>query len=156
MKKAIMRTTLLPLITMALLAACGEGPQQPAPKKDTVAATTDTVRYTCKEVVMFILESSPRYQAIIAELDSATKPNHMTYGTMWEATPNPEADEVPQHSDTYDINVHESYKQRMNVVARFSFDPAKRQLFEYDVVNDTLLPVSFDTTLLMKAEKKCW
>ncbi|MBL0056756.1 MAG: hypothetical protein IPP31_11365 [Chitinophagaceae bacterium] len=74
-----------------------------------------------------------------------------SYGIMLEGSPDPIRDQANERSSTYDLSLHESYPDRITVIARFSFDPVKKQLFERDVIEDTLIPISFDSKLLLNS-----
>jgi hypothetical protein len=55
----------------------------------------------------------------------------------------------------YDFNVHETYADRMPVIARFTFNPDDRQLYEYDAVKGNLKQIQFDRNLLNKFNEVC-
>jgi hypothetical protein len=77
-----------------------------------------------------------------------------SYGLMLESSPDPKADLAQTFSKTYDLNLHESYPDRMPIIARFVFDPAKQQLYEEDTVEARLIPIAFDRKLLVLFNKK--
>lgn len=105
-------------------------------------------------VVVKILESSARFKKLTDGLEERIKKNGgKTYGIMFTASPNPEKDFANSVSKNYEINLHESYDDRMVVIARFLFDPAKQQLFELDQ-EDELKTLSFDRKLLPLFNKK--
>ena len=58
-------------------------------------------------------------------------------------------------SETYDFNLHETYPERMTTIARFVFDPIKRQLFLYDPIEDDLSPIDFNKSLLKQWDDNC-
>ncbi|WP_316796177.1 hypothetical protein [Pedobacter agri] len=102
-----------------------------------------------------IVETSPRCKQLTKGLYERVVANGGTsYGIMLESSPNPKTDPSQSYSKTYDFNLHESYSDRMPIIARFVFDPIKRQLFEQDTVNDRMIPISFDKKLLMLFDKK--
>jgi|GEM_PF-2217706 len=99
-------------------------------------------------VVVKILESSYRFKKLTEGLEERIKKNGgKTYGIMFTGSPNPKKDSANAISKNYEINLHESYDDRMVVIARFLFDPAKQQLFEVDS-EDGLNSISFDRKLL--------
>ncbi|RZK54469.1 MAG: hypothetical protein EOO87_10350 [Pedobacter sp.] len=105
-------------------------------------------------VVVKILESSARFKNLTDGLEERIKNNGgKTYGIMFTGSPNPEKDFANSISKNYEINLHESYDDRMVVIARFLFDPAKQQLFELDQ-EDELKTLSFDKKLLPLFNKK--
>ncbi|WP_231427763.1 hypothetical protein [Pedobacter sp. Leaf250] len=102
-----------------------------------------------------IVETSPRCKQLTKGLYERVVANEGTsYGIMLESSPNPKTDPSQSYSKTYDFNLHESYSDRMPIIARFVFDPIKRQLFEQDTVNDRMIPISFDKKLLILFDKK--
>lgn len=106
------------------------------------------------QTVIQILESSERYKKLTNGLAERIKKNGgQSHGIMFDSSPNPKADFSNSVSKTYDLNLHESYKDRMVVIARFVFDPAKQQLFEVDS-DDELNPLKFDRKLLPIFNKK--
>ena len=102
-----------------------------------------------------IVETSPRCKQLTKGLFERIKKNGGTsYGVTLESSPNPKTDPSQSYSKTYDFNLHESYPDRMPIIARFIFDPVKRQLFEEDTANDKLVPISFDKKLLLLFDQK--
>lgn len=105
-------------------------------------------------VVIKILESSAKFKNLTDGLEERIKKNGgKTYGIMFTGSPNPKKDFANSVSKNYEINLHESYDDRMVVIARFLFDPAKQQLFELDQ-EDELKTLSFDKKLLPLFNKK--
>ncbi|WP_131539274.1 hypothetical protein [Pedobacter nototheniae] len=102
-----------------------------------------------------IVESSSKYKQYTKGLyERVVKNGGQSFGLMLESSPNPKADLSQNYSKTYDFNLHESYTDRMPIIARFVFDPVKKQLYEDDVVNATLVPITFDRKLLLLFNKK--
>lgn len=121
-----------------------------------VGAKEKTELKTCKDIAMEIMRTSPAYRKITRGLYEAVVRNGGTsISILTEGSPNPEMDGAMGYSDTYDFSVHETYSDRMPVVARFSFNPADRQLYEYNVVEDKLYPIDFDRKLLLKFNEIC-
>jgi hypothetical protein len=102
-----------------------------------------------KDIVFEILTSSPRYIALTKGLEERVKKNGgSSFGIILEGSPNPKKDEALAVSENYDFNVHETYPDRNVTLARFSFSKKDKQLYEYDVANDTLKAISFSKNLL--------
>ncbi|WP_316801719.1 hypothetical protein [Pedobacter nototheniae] len=102
-----------------------------------------------------IVQSSAKYKQYTKGLyERVVKNGGQSFGLMLESSPNPKADLAQSYSKTYDFNLHESYEDRMPVIARFVFDPVKKQLYEDDVANTTLVPITFDRKLLVLFNKK--
>jgi len=69
---------------------------------------------TCADVVIDILESSPRFQKLTKNLYAAVRKNKGTgYGVMVDASPNPSRDGANAQSDKFELSLHESYKDRI-------------------------------------------
>jgi hypothetical protein len=120
--------------------------------KDTAILATAPLDTTgCIAAIYRILESSTRFKELTDGLSERIRKNGGTsYGLMLEGSPNPKRDTAMYQSTTYDISLHESYPDRIVIVARFSFDPEKKELYEYEVANDSLVSRSFDKRLLSK------
>jgi len=111
---------------------------------------------TCVDVVMEILTTSPTFLKEKKGLDEAIVKNGGTsFGITIEGSPNPKSDDALDYSKTYDFNIHENYSDHMPVIARFTFNPADRQLYEYDIAEDKLNPIDFDRNLLLKFNELC-
>jgi len=111
---------------------------------------------TCVDVVMEILVTSPTFLKETKGLDEAIVKNGGTsFGITIEGSPNPQNDGALDYSKTYDFNLHETYSDRMPVIARFTFNPENRQLYEYDVAEDKLNPIDFNRNLLLKFNELC-
>jgi len=110
----------------------------------------------CLEVVEEILTTSPRYIELTIGLKKVIiKNGGISFGISLEGSPNPINDDALAYSKTYDYNIHEIYLDRISVMARFTFDPEKKQLFEYDVINDKLKMIDFDRGLLIITNRLC-
>ncbi|MBE5321806.1 hypothetical protein IM793_21795 [Pedobacter sp. MR2016-19] len=102
-----------------------------------------------------IVETSPRCKQLTKGLyERIVKNSGTSYGIMLESSPNPKTDPSQEYSKTYNFNLHESYADRMPILARFVFDPKKQQLYEEDVVNNKLIAIAFDKKLLRLFNQK--
>lgn len=111
---------------------------------------------TCLDVVFDILTTSPTFVNMTKGLNEAIRKNGGTsYGIIVEGSPNPKEDDAEAFSETYDFNLHESYTDRITTIARYSFDPSKKELYKYDVAEDTLIPIKFNKKLLLEFDKTC-
>lgn len=125
-----------------------------AVKTNEIQKTIDST--ACVDVVIEILTTSPAYVKDTKGLYEAVVKNGGTsIGITVEGSPNPEADKALSYSETYDLSLHETYSDRMPTIARYTFDPSKNELYEYDVVEDTLIPIKFNKNLLPKFLKAC-
>jgi hypothetical protein len=107
------------------------------------------------QIAYKIVETSPRCKQLTKGLyERVVKNGGTSYGVMLESSPNPKTDPSQEYSKTYNFNLHESYPDRMPVIARFVFDPKKQQLYEDDVVNAQLVAIAFDKKLLALFNKK--
>jgi ketosteroid isomerase-like protein len=111
---------------------------------------------TCLDVVIRIVTTSPLYIKKTKGLEDAVIQNGGTgFGLSLESSPEPESEDAFEFSETYDFNLHETYTDRIHVVARFSFNPEERVLYEYDIVNDAYTPIEFNKELISKMENLC-
>ena len=111
---------------------------------------------TCVDVVMEILRTSPTYIKETKGLYEAVIKNGGTsFGITIEGSPNPKNDYALDYSKTYDFNLHENYSDHMPVIARFTFNPVNKQLYEYDIAENKLNPIDFNRNLLLKFNELC-
>ena len=110
----------------------------------------------CEDLVKEILTTSPRDKQLTKGLNKAVVKNGgLSFGITLEGSPNPTQDKAWSYSKTYDFTVYEMYTDRQLNIARFSFNPKNKQLYEYDEVHDQLKPIEFDRKLLLKYEALC-
>lgn len=110
----------------------------------------------CDTIVKEIVITSPRFIQMTKELHKAVVKNGgQSFGVQLEGCPNPLADKGCRYSKTYDYTLYEVYPDRRLNTSRFSFNPVKRKLYEYDAVEDKLIEIAFDRSLLMKYEALC-
>ncbi|KFF07509.1 hypothetical protein [Flavobacterium reichenbachii] len=127
--------------------------------KDTIKPaqnknSSDTI--ACIDVVLEILTTAPSYAEGTKGLYEAVVKNGGTsFGITVEGSPNPERDKALDYSENYVLSLHETYPDRMPTIARYTFDPSKNELYEYNTAEDTLLPISFNKELLLKYRKVC-
>jgi hypothetical protein len=132
---------------------------QKTTKKHSIAPSqsnkiNDTV--TCIDVVIEILTTAPSYVEETKGLYEAVVKNGGTsIGITVEGSPNPERDKARDHSETYDLSLHETYPDRMPTIARYTFDPSKNELYEYNTAEDSLIPITFNKELLLKYRNTC-
>lgn len=122
----------------------------------SIAKEKNKLNSSCLDIVMKMLETSPRYLELTKGLDKAIIKNGGTsFGITVEGSPNPKIDDALDYSETYDFNIHETYPEHTTTIARFTFNPSKKQLYEYDVVNDKLNPIDFNKKLILEFDKVC-
>ncbi len=110
----------------------------------------------CESLIKEILTTSPRYRELTKGLDKAVVKNGgQFFGVSLEGSPNPGIDMAWSYSKTYDFTVYEMYSDRQLNTARFTFDPGKRELYEYDALHDQLKQIDFDKKLLLKYDTIC-
>ncbi len=140
----------LPQASNKIIGDTSAGPSYP--KK----ASANDDPQNCMNIVMDILTSAEAYQTKTKNLEAAAKQNGGTsYGITLEGSPHPQEDEALAYSATYDFSIHENYPDHMPVIARYCFNPQERQLYEYDIAEDKLIPILFDKSLLAKMEAIC-
>ncbi|CAA9194472.1 hypothetical protein FLA105534_00163 [Flavobacterium bizetiae] len=127
--------------------------------KDTIdQAQKDKVDDTvnCIDVVIEILTTAPSYVEDTKGLYEAVVKNGGTsIGITIEGSPNPERDKALDYSKNYVLSLHETYPDRMPTIARYTFDPSKNELYEYNTAEDSLMPITFNKDLLLKYHKTC-
>lgn len=115
---------------------------------------SDTV--TCIDVVLDILTTAPSYvEGTKGLYEAVVKNGGTSIGITVEGSPNPKIDKARDYSENYILSLHETYPDRMPTIARYSFDPSKNELYEYDIAEDSLIPISFNKDLLLKFRKVC-
>ncbi|NJK96049.1 MAG: hypothetical protein HC830_02015 [Bacteroidetes bacterium] len=161
----------LNLLLILLLISCGTGNKPTNSEgEDTltsgspVATKADTslkgiVKETnqfCGSLAIEILKSSDRYTELTAGLIEAVKKNGGNgVGVKLDKSPSPEKDKAFSYSTRYEMEVSENYPDRQVNIAHFVFDPKKKQLFEYNVVQDQMVEIDFDTGLLNQTAQYC-
>jgi hypothetical protein len=118
---------------------------------------TDTI---CEGIVYQILESSDRYKEITNGLEQRVKDNYGKGFNVWlDASPYyKEAKKSSSNgfSEHFELSIHEDYDDRAPRVASFEFAPENGgKLYEYDIVNDSLIEITFDKKLLSEFYKNC-
>ena len=110
----------------------------------------------CSDLASEIMTSSSTFKKKTdGLLEAIIKNGGSSYGIDLEGSPDPTSDKALALSNTYDFSLHENYPDRAPTVARFSFDPNKKQLYLYDPVWDSLTPIDFDRSLLRKFDETC-
>lgn len=132
----------------------GDNSGDTMPVKDTTIVKDQPK--TCTDLAMDILTSSPDYLEKTRGLYEAVVKNGGTsFGIMVEGTPDPANKDSLAYSATYDFSLYETYPDHTVTTARFSFDPAKGQLYEYDIVLDSLTPLILDKKSLQQFNERC-
>jgi hypothetical protein len=125
-------------------------------KTDMRLSKKDSEYQSCLDVVLKIVTTSPLFLKKTNGLEQAVIKNGGTgYGISLESSPDPESDDAFEFSETYDFNLHETYPDRITVIARFSFNPKTSELYDYDEINDVYTPVEFDKSLLKYMNDWC-
>lgn len=102
-------------------------------------------------VVKEILTTSPRYLKLTKGLQERLVKNGGQYfGLYLERSPERRKGKKGSYSKTYDFTIYEMYEERKLNTSRFSFNPENRRLFEYNIANDSLMPIEYDRSLLLK------
>jgi hypothetical protein len=109
----------------------------------------------CENLVKEILRSSPRYKQLTGSLSESVKKNGGKVEIVLDKSPHPRQDNTLDSSASYEMQVTESYTDRRVNVARFQFNPANNQLYEYDIVRDQLITIDYDRSLLDNAGEYC-
>ena len=154
MKNILKTLTLLTIIIVLLSFQKIEKTEATVVKSTSAFKTEDQPKVKLKtrlDVAMEILMTSPAYLKKTKGLYEAIVKNGGTsFGISVEGSPNPKKDKAIDYSKTYDFSLHESYSDRMPVIASYTFDPTKKQLYQYDPVEGELNPIAFDKKLIVK------
>ena len=111
---------------------------------------------TSIDIVLEILTTSPKYlQKTKGLYEAIVKNGGESFGIIIEGSPNPQSDNALSLSDTYNFSLHETYSDRITVIAKYTFNPIDSQLYEYDFAKDKLTPIDFDRNLLIKFNEIC-
>ncbi|WP_367866344.1 hypothetical protein [Pedobacter sp. WC2423] len=161
----------LVLAGLLFTASCTQQTKNKAPQQDTIDKVAvavaqsktpeqDTLKSgstkTCSQLAYLILTTSPRYQSLTNGLrERIIKNGGTSFYISYDGSPYPKIDSAMNYSKTFDYSIHENYPDHAPLIASFTFDPAKKQLFEYNVAQDSLIPAAFDKTLLVDLAKAC-
>ena len=113
------------------------------------------VTYSNKaDIVEQIVTTSPTFLKMTTDLaESVVKNGGTSFGISMESSPNMEISGTDDLAQAYIFELHETYPDRNVTIARFSFDPKKKQLFRYNGVNDTWNAIDFDKRWLDKFDE---
>jgi len=129
-------------------------------KQDTVLPTKPVVKETesheqknlldIEKLVRKILTTSPRYIELTKGLQAKIEENGgLYYGVNIERSPvTDHGRQDDYYPKTYEFTLYEMYPKRQLNTSRFTFNPTSKKLFEYDQVNDVLIPIEFNKALL--------
>ena len=108
----------------------------------------------CIDIVEKIVTTSPKFIEFTQGLtEYVTSNGGKGYNYYLNGSPVP--DYGVEKSDMYDYKVTEEYENRSEVVARFSFDPRKEVLYEYNIIENKLTIIDFDKSLLSSLHGNC-
>jgi hypothetical protein len=111
---------------------------------------------SCVDIVIEILTTSPVYLDKTKGLyEAVVKNGGISFGITIEGSPNPEKDGSIDFSESYDFSLHETYTDRMPIIARFTFNPTEKKLYEHDFSEDKFKAIDFDKNLLLKFNEIC-
>jgi hypothetical protein len=110
----------------------------------------------CDCLITEILTTSQRYKELTKGLtQSVLKNGGLSFGISLEGSPNRRQDKDWVNSKTFDYTLYEVYAERRLNTSRFSFDPGNKQLYEVDEINNKLIPIEFDKSLLKNYSALC-
>jgi hypothetical protein len=145
-----------------LLVACNSQPSKQMSDTTNYDSTnvkkSESVERTgfCNQFAEEILKSSPRYKNLTDGLLQAVRQNGGTsVSIVIEKSPDTTNNKSYEYSANYEMRLAENYPDRQVSIARFVFDPASKELYEYDVIADTLNSIPFEAKLLDDPQKYC-
>ncbi|MDN3707586.1 hypothetical protein QW060_10620 [Myroides ceti] len=105
----------------------------------------------CLEIVVKLLLSSPEYQYYITHIEKAQETDAtLQYGIEILNDP-----KESMNRENYSFRINEKHPEYNHTVAWFEFDPQEGMLYEYNVAQDSLIPIHFDSKHLKTFRKKC-
>lgn len=149
------------LLTVVLVACNSQPSKQRGDSANTDSSNTDKMESVdkpgfCDALVEEILKSSPRYKKLTEGLLQAVKRNGGTsVSVVMEKSPDATDKKAYEYSANYEMQLAENYPDRQISIARFVFDPSEKELYEYDIIADSLKSIPFDQKLLDNAKEYC-
>lgn len=110
---------------------------------------------TCLDVVVEIVTTSPFYLEKKALEKEIIKNGGRGIGFTIEGSPDPESDGALEKSKTYDFNICEIYPDKNTSIVRITFDPKKKKLYKYDIIEDKHITIDFNRDLLKLLDELC-
>jgi hypothetical protein len=139
---------------LLLFVSCTQKKQE---RKEEIVKTDTAVSINpCSEIVYEILTTSKNYKNVTDGLrERVLKKGGTSFGLVCEGSPTPKSDGAARYSKTYDYSVYEYYPDDSVIIARYIFDPVKKQLFDNEPVMHDIFPIAFNKDLLLKLDKSC-
>jgi hypothetical protein len=110
---------------------------------------------SCTDVLIEIISSSKEnIEEKIGLLEFIEKRGGTSYGYMLENSPNPKRDEV-KFSESYEMNFHASYPDKMTVISRYKFNPISFKLYLYNIIENDYFEIKYDEKLTTKFKQSC-
>ncbi len=111
---------------------------------------------TCMDVVEEIITTCPSYLKMTKGLAQQVEDNGgVGFGHIFEGSPNGEKGDDCPYTEMYEFNLHEYYATHSPTLARYSFNPNTKELFEYNPIDDQLFAIPFNKKLIEKFDKAC-
>ncbi|MBK8712781.1 MAG: hypothetical protein IPL97_13095 [Niastella sp.] len=110
----------------------------------------------CKGAVLNLVLSSKKVQDLLSSIDETVKKNDGTgHGFVLDGSPHPQSDGITKQSEKYEFSVHEIYPDMHSVVAQFSYNPVKKELYQFGPLNNVNTIIDYDTSFLRKIDEAC-
>lgn len=149
------------LLTVVLIACNSQSSKQgndSAINDSVTIGKTESVEKNgfCDKLVEEILKTSPRYKKITDGLLEAVKRNGGTsVSVVMEKSPDTTDKKSYEYSTNYEMQLTENYPDRQVSIARFVFSPSTKELYEYDIIADSLKSIPFDVKVLDNPKEYC-
>ncbi len=151
------------LITAALLvlfSACNTKKRKqvgdPVTTEEAKEVYLDSTEQSCRGAVLRLVLSSTKVRMLTQAVYESVKRNGGTgYGFILDASPNPDANGSEKKSDNYEFSVHEVYPEMHPPVAQFVYNPAKKELYHFDAMNNKHVVIDYNAVLELLAENAC-
>jgi hypothetical protein len=151
------------IILLSFFSSCTESIQKEqsestkrSPVDSIVSIDSNNKSSSCLDIMEEILTTSPEFKTRTKGLHERIVSNGgITFEIEPEGSPNAQDSSHGGFSSTYDFYLYEYYPDRRTIDARYTFDPARKQLYEVDLAKETLKPIEFDRNLLAEFERRC-
>lgn len=119
-------------------------------------AKKENLGMKCIDVVEEIITTCPSYLKKTKGLGQQVIDNGgFGFGHIFEGSPNGEKGDDCPYAEMYEFNLHEYYATHSPTLARYSFNPNTKELFEYNPIDDQLFAIPFNKKLVEKFVKAC-
>lgn len=155
-----MKKYLLLLLSISILVACKSKKHKkvgdPVTAEEVKEVYLDSTEQSCRGAVLRLLLSSSKVKLLLLAVDETVKKNGGSgHGFILDSSPNPDTDGAEKETPTYEFSVHEIFPQMHPPVAQFVYDPAKKELYQFDALTNKNTLIDMDSNLLGAIKNAC-